>query len=294
MKVMNYTSFMTTSTFRPFQARNRMRPALKVQPQTPAEAFPTPQSTPAATTAGPNLTSKPHFMRMRGRTAPVVKIAVGTAGKWTHGATPKTVALAGGPVDVLFSHSYSMPAVRILGSGKGRLAVITTETLRELVSIEVREKVAQEVGRVLDSLAPLQSAAMSSARERGATYARQQYDDPLNLSLADAAKHSRLSDRLINGRRNAGQYYALVLDGNSRGFRYPSWQFDARPGRLAPVLQVLQAADARCWSVHHFMQSSSDRLEGLCPRDWILDDARDVQAVVRLAQARFNSDQGAG
>ena len=206
------------------------------------------------------------FVRMR--TAMVGETAAGTAGKLTGFATLK--------------------------SGKERLAVITTETLRELVNIEVREKVAQEVGRVLDLLAPFQNAAMSSARERGATYARQQYDDPLNLSLADAAKHSGLSDRLINVRRNAGQYYALVLDGNSRGFRYPSWQFDARPERLAPVLQVLQAADARCWSVHYFMQSPSDRLEGLCPRDWILDDARDVQAVVRLAQARFHSDQGAG
>ena len=160
--------------------------------------------------------------------------------------------------------------------------------------IDRNGSVVLKVGRVFDSLAPLQSAARLSARERGATHARQQYDDPLNLSLADAAKHSGLSDRLINVRRNAGQYHALVLDGNSRGFRYPTWQFNARPERLAPVLQVLQAADARCCLVHHFMQSPSDRLEGLCPRDWILDDARDVQAVVRLAQARFHSDQGAG
>lgn len=266
MKVMNYTNFMTTSTFRPLQARNRIRPALKMQLQAAAEALSTPQSTPAGTTVGPTLIPMRQFVRMR--TAMVGETAAGTAGKLTGFATLK--------------------------SGKERLAVITTETLRELVNIEVREKVAQEVGRVLDLLAPFQNAAMSSARERGATYARQQYDDPLNLSLADAAKHSGLSDRLINVRRNAGQYYALVLDGNSRGFRYPSWQFDARPERLAPVLQVLQAADARCWSVHYFMQSPSDRLEGLCPRDWILDDARDVQAVVRLAQARFHSDQGAG
>lgn len=298
MKVMNYTGFMTTTTFRPLQARNRMRPALKVQPQAPVAAPLTAQSTPTATKVGPTFTSKRQFTRMRGRTVLVDKAAVGPAGKVSGGALAKTVALAGGPVDVLISRTYDMPAIRVYGrvrgGGKERLAVISTESLRELVNIEVREKVAQEVARVLDSLAPLQSAAMSSARERGAAYARQQYDDPMNLSLADAAKHSGHSDRLINSRRNAGQYYALVLDGNSRGFRYPSWQFDARPERLAAVLKVLQAADARCWSVHHFMQSPSDRLEGVCPREWILDGARDIDAVVRLAQARFHSDQGAG
>ena len=142
-------------------------------------------------------------------------------------------------MDVLLSLIARMAGVpghgRIRGRGKEQIAVFANAALREIVAIAVREKVAQEVVRVLDMAASPQRVAMSSARPRGATYARQQYDEPLNLLLADSAKLSGISDRVINERRNAGQYYALILDGNSRRFRYPSWQFDARPERLARV-----------------------------------------------------------
>jgi hypothetical protein len=140
---------------------------------------------------------------------------------------------------------------------------------------------------------PHQSAAMTLARERGANYARAQYDDPNNLSLLEAGKHAGLAVRIINERRNAGRYYALALDGKSRGFRYPSWQFDAESTRLTPVLDILREANASCWAIHHFMQIPDTQLDGLTPRDWILDATRDATRVINAARARFASDQGA-
>lgn len=113
------------------------------------------------------------------------------------------------------------------------------------------------------------------------------------MSLKDAAVYARRSDRAINEDRQAGRLYALVLPGRERGFRYPLWQFQAEPQRLAAVRAPFVATGASCWAIHNCMRRPQESMPGRTPADWIVDPAAPIDAVVQLVEARYRDEQGA-
>ncbi|WP_456280726.1 hypothetical protein M1D55_09370 [Cupriavidus sp. JZ107] len=137
------------------------------------------------------------------------------------------------------------------------------------------------------------SDSLQAARDRGRHQALAELQKPDNLTLRDASIYSGRSDGAINEARLKGRLYALVPPGKQRGLRYPQWQFDAEPERLAAVLAPFVQANASCWVVHNFMQNALDGLGGLSPMAWILDASRPIAAVVEAALSRYNADQGA-
>lgn len=139
----------------------------------------------------------------------------------------------------------------------------------------------------------LASDPLDAARERGRHMAAKEWEKPDNLPLKEAASLAGRSDRMLNLDRQAGRLYALVLPGRERGFRYPSWQFNVSAGRLAAVLAPFVQAGASCWVIHDFMSRPQEDLQGQTPAAWIADETRALDAVVRLAQARYSDQQGA-
>ena len=55
------------------------------------------------------------------------------------------------------------------------------------------------------------------------------------------------------------------------GYRYPQWQFSAEPERIAAVLQPFIRTEASCWVIHSFLRSPHVALDGVSPRERILD-----------------------
>ena len=84
-----------------------------------------------------------------------------------------------------------------------------------------------------------------------------------------------------------------ILDGNSRGFRYPRWQFDIPPARLATVLRKLDALDASCWAKHHFLTRPSPCLDGRTPRELLVNRDAGLAAVCSAIDEHFTGEQGA-
>ncbi|TAM17562.1 MAG: hypothetical protein EPN65_10220 [Pandoraea sp.] len=134
---------------------------------------------------------------------------------------------------------------------------------------------------------------LQAARDRGRHWATEEWNAPANLTLNDAANYAGRSDRMINEERQSGRLYALLPMGKMRGYRYPQWQFDAEPSRLAAALSPFTAHGASCWVIHNFMKRPSEALDGLTPQTWILDSTRPIDSVVRLAEGRYQRDQGA-
>lgn len=136
--------------------------------------------------------------------------------------------------------------------------------------------------------------ALQGARDRGMRQAVAQWEEPENLPLKAAAEYAGRSDRVINEERQKGRLYALVLPCKSRGCRYPQWQFDAEPERVAAVLAPFNQAGASCWVVHNFLHRPHEMLGGVAPRERILDSTYSIDRIVRVAADRYRGDQGAG
>lgn len=163
--------------------------------------------------------------------------------------------------------------------------------IRQLVDLAVEERM-EEFQKLLD-LAPATPTPLEAARQRGVSYMKSELDHPGNLTLAEASAYCGRSDRIVNEARQRGEYYALVLDGNSRGFRYPRWQFDVPHARLATVLRKLDALDASCWAKHHFLTHRRPCLGGRTPRDILLEGDAGLPAVCSAIDQHFTGEQGA-
>ena len=163
--------------------------------------------------------------------------------------------------------------------------------IRQLVEMAVEERLS-EFQKMLDPV-PARPTPLQDARNRGVAYMKSALDQPDNLTLGEASAYCGRSDRIVNEARQRGEYYALVLDGNSRGFRYPRWQFEAPRARLVAVLRKLDAAGASCWAKHHFLTRRSPCLHGRAPRDIILDDSADLAPVSTAIDEHFSGEQGA-
>jgi hypothetical protein len=261
---------MTSTTTRPLLDKNRMRPAARTE----ATADP----------AGPDATDEAARPRIRKVLIKGFKrfrvkeySAVATEFRKT---TTGVVEYSGGTVTPVVHKRFARGTVR---TGQ---YFINEEEIRELVDRLVKQ--------TLSSLDLPPSQAVSTARERGAAYARQEYANPANVTLQQAAALAGVSERVVNARRQNGQYYALLLDSKQRGFRFPAWQFDADPKRLHSVLRILGESGVNCWVQHQFLTAPHVQLDGLAPRAWIVDATRELDRVLSIARARFLRDQGAG
>ncbi len=141
--------------------------------------------------------------------------------------------------------------------------------------------------------APSEDDPLRAARERGRQFALDEWAKPENLPLREAAAYASRSDRAINEARLKGRLYALVPPGKQRGLRYPQWQFDAEPDRLAEVLAPFVQNHASCWVVHNFMQRPLEAISDSRPMDWILDGSKPIALLAAAAMSRFAGDQGA-
>lgn len=135
---------------------------------------------------------------------------------------------------------------------------------------------------------------LQGARDRGMRQAVAEWEEPENLPLKAAAEYAGCSDRVINEERQKGRLYALVLPGKARGCRYPRWQFDAEPERVAAVLVPFNQVGASCWVIHSFLRRPHEALGGVSPRERILDPTYSIDFVVQVAVKHCRGDQGAG
>lgn len=134
---------------------------------------------------------------------------------------------------------------------------------------------------------------LQAARDRGKHRAVAEWEKPENLPLKAAADYAGRSDRVINEDRQKGRLYALVLPGKERGYRYPQWQFDVEPERLAAVLAPFVQADASCWVIHNFLLRPHESLGDVSPRERLLDASYPIDRIVEVVARRYLGDQGA-
>ena len=276
-----YDTFMTNLHAKPMLHRNKARPAVKEGHAAAPDGPPPSQST------GPTGSK---FKAKRGRrlfqyTAKMIAAMEEQQSVHAHA----TVLVNLQPRRFQTLNNFKVPRRLQVLADLERVpvpVVIDNEAIRKLVEVEVV--------RVLSTMAQPESPALRSARERGLAYARAEYEKPEHLSLAQASAKAKLSERIINERRNAGRYYALILEGNTRGFRFPEWQFGVKQERLAPVLDVMREAQASCWMIHNFLIAPNSLLGNMTPRDYLLDADRPLDHLINIVRGRFTSDQGAG
>jgi hypothetical protein len=132
-----------------------------------------------------------------------------------------------------------------------------------------------------------------NAKARGVSYMKSEFENPENLTLTAASEYAGRSDRIINQERNRGTLYALILEGNTRGYRYPKWQFDVPTTRLRPVLEVLIPTPMSCWALHSFLVRPNTSLDSKSPKDVIGDSGFPLERVVDAARRRADQQQGA-
>lgn len=163
----------------------------------------------------------------------------------------------------------------------------------EEIQAHFRVLLTEELSKALANLPSGAVDSLGAAKARGASYARTEWGKPENLTLQQAAAYCGRSDRVVNEARIKGEYYALLLEGKSRGYRYPLWQFDADTDRLAKILALLNTVDASCWVKHNFLLRPNTLLGGRSPREIILDQATDLSQLIKVTNNRFDGDQGA-
>ncbi|MFC4932863.1 hypothetical protein [Massilia sp. GCM10023247] len=157
---------------------------------------------------------------------------------------------------------------------------------------ELKRQVAVLTGLVQLGNGPAPSP-LAAAKARGASYMKVEFENPQNLTLAAASRYTGRSDRLINLERNRGALYALILEGNTRGYRYPKWQFDVAAARLRAVLDVLAPSAMSCWALHSFLTRPHVDLDNRSPAEALADGTFAIERVVGLARQRADLHQGA-
>lgn len=180
-------------------------------------------------------------------------------------------------------------------SGADHVAMVDALLLSAAESLNSsKRKTADEQGETADPTKAVAADPLQAARDRGKHQAVVEWEKPDNLTLKAAAEYAGRSDRVLNEERLKGRLYALVLPGKARGFRYPQWQFDAEPERVAAVLAPFNHASASCWVIHNFLHRPHETLGGVAPRERILDSTYPIDRIVQIVAERYRGDQGAG
>jgi hypothetical protein len=185
--------------------------------------------------------------------------------------------------------SRSLPLARVISQTDPRFRPLVAQ-LEQLARPGADDVGLLDVPETHDAALP---SPFASARARGQQFVASEYRKPENLTLEDASVVAGCSERVLNQRRQDGKVYALLPPGKSRGFRYPSWQFEIEPDRLELVLAPFFARKTSSWVVHHFMLRPNDALGGMRPADYLLDANRPVDTVVAAVIDSLPRDQGA-
>jgi len=185
--------------------------------------------------------------------------------------------------------SRSLPLARVISQTDPRFRPLVAQ-LEQLARPGAGEVDLQDAPEAHDAALP---SPFASARARGQQFIAAEYRKAENLALDDASIVAGCSDRVLNQRQQDGKVYALLPPGKSRGFRYPSWQFEVEPDRLGMALAPFFARKVSSWVVHHFMMRPNDALGGMRPVDYLLDANRPVDTVVAAVDDSLPRDQGA-
>jgi hypothetical protein len=185
--------------------------------------------------------------------------------------------------------SRSLPLARVISQTDPRFRPLVAQ-LEQLARPGAADVEIQDTPEAQEPELP---SPFANARARGQQFIASEYRKPENLTLEDASLVAACSDRVLNQRRMDGKVYALLPPGKSRGFRYPGWQFDVDPERLAMTLAPFFARKTSSWVVHHFMLRPNDALGGMRPADYLLDSTNPLDAVIAAVNDSLPRDQGA-
>ncbi|MEX3932159.1 integrase [Paraburkholderia phymatum] len=133
-----------------------------------------------------------------------------------------------------------------------------------------------------------------AARRRGWRLAIAVFNHRDTLRPTDAASYSGRTATSIEAARQRGALYALTLRGQPHEFRYPRWQFDACPERLATVLDPFVRARSNCYVVHQFLLTPHRALGGATPASIIIGTGHELDIVLQLIRQILDAEQGAG
>jgi hypothetical protein len=186
--------------------------------------------------------------------------------------------------------------------GGGTCTAFTGELVKKIEKDEVAN-LRQEVDGLKQQVAYLTGLAklraepvpdpLAAAKARGASYKTNELANPDNLNLVNASKYAGRSDRVINMERKRGWLYALVPEGNTRGYRYPKWQFDVPASRLRAILDILTPSSLSCWSLHNFLTRPHSDLDGKSPSAALADSTFAIERIIDVARRRVDLQQGA-
>ncbi|MBV0881496.1 hypothetical protein KTQ42_19600 [Noviherbaspirillum sp. L7-7A] len=185
--------------------------------------------------------------------------------------------------------SKSLPLARMISKTDPRFRPLVAQ-LEQLARPGTGDVEIQDAPGAQDIAPP---SPFANARARGQQFIATEYKKPENLTLEDASLVAGCSDRVLNQRRQDGRVYALLPPGKSRGFRYPGWQFDVDPERLAMALAPFFARKTSSWVVHHFMLRPNESLGGMRPADYLLDSTQPLDTIIAAVNDSLPRDQGA-
>ena len=223
-----------------------------------------------------------------------------SAGSPTAFAPPSPAfALPGGVALPLPERGRKVVYVKIYKTRRGRIEAskiedpvpqnaensLIEDLVAQVTDLSLRVQDLEVSHTVPDSLLP----ALARGREvKAAEFAK-----ATNLTLEEAARAAHKSDRSVNEERIKGQWYALLPDGKTRGYRYPEWQFNVPRERLLPVLQALRDQTVPTWAQHRFLTRPSMFLPNeAVPSEVIANESIPIEIVLSAINNRFRSDQG--
>lgn len=157
--------------------------------------------------------------------------------------------------------------------------------------LKVVRKEAKQLGVVPWRRSPPATAAdpVALAKERGAQWMRATLERPEMLTIEQAS--TQVASRgTINEWRHRGRVLALKMPASTRGYRYPSWQFE--DGVQRTVEAVLgRMPHSTPWKIYHFLTNPEPLLGNRVPLELIRQGQQ--EEVERAAAARDEAIQGA-
>lgn len=134
------------------------------------------------------------------------------------------------------------------------------------------------------------AALIRAAKKRGADLAQEILARDGMLTGAQAEDRSGVPRRTLNARRAAGTLLGLIGPAQTRGYRYPSWQFDPEIAKaVTQVCAVLKSKPP--WGVYLFFITPQPALGGLTPVDALR--VGKSETVFLLAQSESDGQQRA-
>lgn len=163
-------------------------------------------------------------------------------------------------------------------SGTGFLKVIRKEGKRPGGAVVPRRQ-----GRAATA-----ADGFALAKERGAQWMRAVLERPEMLTIDQASAHVA-SRGAINEWRQRGRILALKMPASTRGYRYPSWQFE---DAVQPAVQAVlgRMPHSTPWKIYYFLTNPEPLLGNRIPLHLIRQGRQ--EAVERVAAARDEAIQG--